>query len=162
MGILSSKSSTATVDFSTPQEIVINKADDSIEAWQGGDWLVEVDGGATAEKQDEALAELQSLNAMDFASEQTLEAVFNEIESGNLSLESIDAKTPSLAYATQVDEASSTVTYVGKAAVGTATSVASWQISKITITGSVTAITFADGNANFDNEWDDRASLSYS
>ena len=64
-------------------------------------------------------------------------------------------------YGTRIDEASATVTYIGKAATGSATSGALWQVQKIdTTTGTV--ITWADGNGDFDNIWDNRASLSYS
>ena len=65
-------------------------------------------------------------------------------------------------YAIQIDEASSTITYAGYAAVGTATSAASWRIKRISISGTVTSITFADGDANYNNIWDNRAALSYS
>lgn len=58
-------------------------------------------------------------------------------------------------------ETSGSVTYVGKAEVGSASSSAKWQIQKIDET-SGTVITWADGNALFDNIWDDRATLSYS
>lgn len=71
----------------------------------------------------------------------------------------------SAVYATRVDTASTpSVTYVGKALPGTATSAASWQIQKIDESGTpeTTVITFADGNADFDNIWDNRTSLSYS
>lgn len=61
-----------------------------------------------------------------------------------------------------IDEASSSVTYVGKATAGTSTSSASWSISKITLSGSVTAVQWADGDPAATNIWDDRASLSYS
>jgi len=64
-------------------------------------------------------------------------------------------------YATIVDEASATITYVGKALPGTATSSALWQIQRIDTTGDLT-ITWADGNADFDNVWNDRGTLSYS
>ena len=68
-------------------------------------------------------------------------------------------------YATRYDQDASTPTYayLGKAQVGSATSAAVWQIQKLTfgIDGDVT-ITWADGNAAFDNVWDNRASLSYS
>lgn len=63
---------------------------------------------------------------------------------------------------TIVDEASSTVTYVGEASPGDATSDSTWKIKKISISGSITSILMADGDANYDNVWDDRASLSYS
>ena len=65
------------------------------------------------------------------------------------------------AYATRIDEASATVTYIGNAATGTATSAATWQVKKID-DSSGTVITWADGNANFDNIFDNRAALSYS
>jgi hypothetical protein len=65
-------------------------------------------------------------------------------------------------YAEVVDEASSTVTYIGKATPGTATSAASWQIKKITVSGTQTIITWASGNVNFDKIFDNRASLTYS
>jgi len=73
--------------------------------------------------------------------------------------------TQSATYATRVDNVTTAgVTYVGKALPGTGTAAASWQIQKIDESGSpeTTVITFADGDANFDNVWDDRASLSYS
>jgi hypothetical protein len=63
-------------------------------------------------------------------------------------------------YATRLDEASATVTYVGKADIGSATASALWQIQKID-TSSGLVITWADGDALFDNVWNDRASLSY-
>lgn len=61
-----------------------------------------------------------------------------------------------------VDEASSTVTYIGKAQPGSLENAAVWQIKKITISGTETITTYADGDADFNNVWDDRASLSYS
>lgn len=67
----------------------------------------------------------------------------------------------SAAYSTRIDEASSTVTYLGNSLCGTATSAAAWQIKKIDSTSGV-AITFADGDPQFNNIWDDRASLTYS
>lgn len=63
--------------------------------------------------------------------------------------------------AIQIDTASSTLTYIGKALPGIATSAASWQVKKIDST-SGTSITWASGNSNFDKVWDNRASLSYS
>lgn len=61
-----------------------------------------------------------------------------------------------------VDDASSTVTYVGKAVVTALNSDASWMIKKLTTSGTVLTITYADGNDFFDNVWNDRASLTYS
>ena len=53
--------------------------------------------------------------------------------------------------------------YLGLATPGTLTSVALWQIRKLTFDGQndVTAIQYADGDPNFDNIWDDRAGDSY-
>jgi hypothetical protein len=57
-----------------------------------------------------------------------------------------------------IDEASSTLTYVGVAAPGTATSTEkAWLIEKISVSGSVTTITHAT-----DKAWDDRATATYS
>lgn len=68
------------------------------------------------------------------------------------------------AMAMQVDDAGSGTLYQGWAEPGTATSASSWRIRRIVTSGTPedTAITFADGNRNFDNIWDDRAVLSYS
>lgn len=71
-----------------------------------------------------------------------------------------DISSPSLA--TRIDEADANTTYIGSADPGSATSAAAWLIKKISVSGSATAITYADGNSNFDNIWDNRTSLSYS
>lgn len=71
---------------------------------------------------------------------------------------STTAPTP---YAIQYEEASATITYIGEADAGTATSAASWRIKRMS-TASGIVITWADGNTNFDNVWNNRASLSYS
>lgn len=65
-------------------------------------------------------------------------------------------------YALEYDYVSATTSYRGEALPGSATSAAVWRIQLITITGDDVAITWADGNASFDNVWDNRASLSYS
>ncbi len=61
-----------------------------------------------------------------------------------------------------IDEVSSTVTYIGVAKPGTSTSTKRWQIRRVTVSGTVTLFEYADGNERFDNEWDERANLSYS
>ena len=59
-------------------------------------------------------------------------------------------------------------TYVGWAGPGCkATSTSDWRIMKMVEDSSTpgtvsTTITYADGNMNFDNEWDERVSLTYS
>lgn len=55
------------------------------------------------------------------------------------------------------------ITYIGTAKPGNNdTAEAYWQIIKITDTGTSTEIVHADGDDNYNNVWDDRASLSYS
>lgn len=59
-------------------------------------------------------------------------------------------------------KASSTISYVGKAATSSATSAAVWQVSRLTSDGAGgVVLEYADGNASYDNIWDNRASLSY-
>ena len=62
---------------------------------------------------------------------------------------------------TYIDQASDSVTYLGYAKTGTATSAGSWQIKKILTSGSITSIAYADGNDDYDNVWDNRDSLTY-
>lgn len=67
--------------------------------------------------------------------------------------------------ATKLDDVStSNITYVGKAAIGSSGASAVWRIMKIDESGTPTtlSITWADGNSNFDNVWDNRTSLTYS
>lgn len=53
------------------------------------------------------------------------------------------------------------VTYIGYAAPATGTDEANWRIKKIDETSDF-ELTWADGDTEFNNVWDDRASLSYS
>lgn len=62
----------------------------------------------------------------------------------------------------RVHEVNSLLTYLGIAIVAATESDAVWQIRKIETSGGVTSIKYADGNANYDNVWTDRESLSYS
>jgi hypothetical protein len=61
-----------------------------------------------------------------------------------------------------IDQASSSLIYFGKAAFASATSGAVWKIKKMSLSGNVWSTTWADGNNNYDNIWDNRASLTYS
>jgi hypothetical protein len=55
-----------------------------------------------------------------------------------------------------------TITYIGIAAPGTAQNVAKWQCKKIdTSVAGTTVITWADGNASFDNIVTDLTALTY-
>jgi hypothetical protein len=68
-------------------------------------------------------------------------------------------------FAEQVDFVTNDLIYRGEAAPGTATSAALWRIRRLDIDNASkgdVATTWADGNANFDNVWDNRASLTYS
>lgn len=65
-------------------------------------------------------------------------------------------------YIVYIDKASSTSTYVGKAPIGSETSAAKWQIRLIYKSGTVTTVTYADGDDKFDNIIDNRTSLTYS
>lgn len=63
----------------------------------------------------------------------------------------------------RVDKVDDTTIYVGAARAGTAASAALWQIRRLTVAGTASvAIEWADGNTDYDNVWDNRASLSYS
>ena len=63
-------------------------------------------------------------------------------------------------YTTLIDEQGA-VSYIGKALPKSATSSPVWQIKKLTQTETLLSVVFADGNDNFDNVWDNRASLVY-
>ena len=65
-------------------------------------------------------------------------------------------------YAMRVIIVGGDTTYICRAAPGSASSAAVWQISRTVVSGSTTIITWADGNTHFDNVADDYATLSYS
>lgn len=62
----------------------------------------------------------------------------------------------------RIDEVSSSIMYIGEAAIPVAESAAFWRIRKFETTGTVTKMLWADGDENFDNVWADRTTLSYS
>ena len=64
-------------------------------------------------------------------------------------------------YITKIDEASNTVTYVGKALPGSGDSDSVWQIKKIDETTGI-LILFAGGSTSYVNRWDQRTILVYS
>lgn len=61
----------------------------------------------------------------------------------------------------RVDDLDTTM-YVGKATTGTSDSSSLWKIKKITFSGSEIITKWANGNSNYTNSWDARASYSYS
>ncbi len=77
---------------------------------------------------------------------------------GTLYRESVDGNEVAMVVD---DTTTADVIYQGWAAPATATSAALWKIRKIDVSSGA-VITWADGDINFDNEWDDRASLNYS
>ena len=77
--------------------------------------------------------------------------------------EAIQEVSSSPLVALRVDEVSTSLSYVGTALPGSLTSAAVWRIFKLASTaGASPIITWADGNTDFDNSWDLRASLTYS
>lgn len=55
------------------------------------------------------------------------------------------------------------VVYQGSAAAGSSKAASVWRIVKMVYaSGNLTDVQYADGNINFDNVWDNRASLNYS
>lgn len=61
-----------------------------------------------------------------------------------------------------IDTVSDSLTYIGKAAVGIIESEPFWSVRRLSTTGGVLKIDWADGNEEFDNVWTNRGSLSYS
>lgn len=67
-------------------------------------------------------------------------------------------------YAILIDDVSTTsMTYIGKANIGSATSAAGWQIQRMDESGTptTTVIKWANGNDGFSNVWNNRTSLTY-
>ena len=69
--------------------------------------------------------------------------------------------TESIEQAFRSDDASSTVSYFGYAPVGSSESSSVWKIKRLTVSGSTSKVEYADGNTNYDNNWSNRASLTY-
>ena len=64
-------------------------------------------------------------------------------------------------YTQNIDEPDASTLYTGLAVIGTSEATNAWQIKKLTVTGTVTKIAWADGNDDFDNIWNNRAALTY-
>lgn len=63
---------------------------------------------------------------------------------------------------TRIDDAGNGILYIGIAKIGSSEADPVWQIQKLTVTGAITEILFADGDEFFDNIWANRAEISYS
>ncbi len=122
---------------------------------------------ATKENQDTANTSLSTIAGKDFATQTTLALIKAKTDNLDVLLSTrtkpadtqIVAATPLAAI---VDDASVTITYVGEAAAGTSTASALWRIKRLTTSGDILTIEWADGNTNQDNVWTSRAALSYS
>lgn len=64
------------------------------------------------------------------------------------------------AFTTRIDEVSDTLMYIGQAIAGSGTDEPNWRVFKLDTTSGL-IITYADGNTNYDNIWDNRASLTF-
>ena len=62
---------------------------------------------------------------------------------------------------THLDQVTNNLTYIGEALPGSLDSNAVWRIKRLVETGPDSEITWADGDSDFDNIWDDRLSLTY-
>lgn len=77
-------------------------------------------------------------------------------------IENVDPiPTTSATYTLYLDEVSSTITYVGEAVPGTATSASTWRIKRLDSTSGL-VVAWANGDSAFDKIWDNRASYTYS
>lgn len=66
-------------------------------------------------------------------------------------------------YAVIIDSSASGTTYYGFADAGSSGTAAVWKIKREVDTGGTqTQFTFADGNTNFDNVWNNRGTYNYS
>ena len=93
------------------------------------------------------------------AGKKGLDVVVQDI---SISADNDSIATRAQALALRLDDTTTpSVTYVGEAPVGTATGTSAWRIKKLDETSGL-VISWADGNGNFDNNWNNRASLSYS
>lgn len=61
----------------------------------------------------------------------------------------------------EYDTAGGGVEYFGWALPNTATSVSRWKMMRITTISDDFVVEWADGNSNYDNEWDERAAATY-
>ena len=61
----------------------------------------------------------------------------------------------------RLDEVSDTLFYVGKALIGKVNSDANWLIIRYTTVGNVLMSEYANGSENFDQVWNNRATLTY-
>lgn len=95
------------------------------------------DGAATAAKQDTTNAKLDDV----------ITAL-----GGSVSLDDVIMRE---------DSGDANIIYIGEAATGSSQAGALWKITKLDV-NTLLDVTYADGNDNYDNVWNNRESLSYS
>lgn len=85
------------------------------------------------------------------------------VEAGK-KVQDVNVKQTSDLYITKLDDVSTaSVTYVGKAEVGSSAASAVWQIMKMDESGTpATLVTTYAGGGSFNQIWNNRTSLSYS
>lgn len=69
--------------------------------------------------------------------------------------------SPTVKMIIRTNSGNSNLDYIGKADIGTATSANSWQIQRLDSTTNLD-ILWADGDAKYNNIWDNRESISFS
>lgn len=63
---------------------------------------------------------------------------------------------------TRIDDDGAGTVYIGRALLGTTTNAALWQIQKIVTAATITSMSWAGGDAEYEYVWDSRTTYSYS
>ena len=103
---------------------------------------------------------MNMLESIDTASRMKPQFPVSQLNSMKTTLESIDAKTASSStvYLTKIDNTTTAnVIYIGKALPGSTGAQNVWQIKRLDTSTLALDKTWADGNGNFDNVWNNRA-----
>ena len=105
-------------------------------------------GGSTEQNQLSELTQLQNIAT-------ALTTLNTSVQSSGSSGGNANLQNPLV-----IDESNPSVVYRGFAAAGASTSAAVWAIQKITFSGDITTVQWANGNQNFTNIWNNRAQTS--
>lgn len=104
---------------------------------------------------------MEMLQSIDTASRMKPQFPVTQLNQMKTSLDTIATNTASsgaVSYATKIDTSTTSgVTYIGKAAIGSSGASAVWQLKKLDSNTLALDKTWADGDALFDNVWDNRA-----
>lgn len=127
----------------------------------GGIGVAPAGGGGTTK----ALIGTDGITIISGSSFDTVQGFQTEFVSASGSLQSqLDATVSGIndVFAIRLDVVGGATTYIGEAVPGTLDAASVWRIKKMIETGPDISITWADGDNNFDNIWDDHLILSYS